>query len=75
MNDKVLHSAVGLGAYLTAFLAIILGASIWILTAPLLMALGKEAFDLLRGRVFDWSEVFATLNPMIVVKWYFRIIN
>ena len=75
MEDKVLHSAVGLGAYLTAFLAIILGASIWVLTAPLLMALGKEAFDMVRGGVFDWGEVLATLNPMIVIKWYFRIIN
>lgn len=75
MDDKVLHSAVGLGAYLTAFLAIILGASMWVLIAPLLMALGKELIDWLRGGKFDWSEVLATLNPFIVVKWYFRITN
>lgn len=73
MSDKVLHSAVGLGAYMTAFLSIMLGASIWVLTAPLLLALGKEAFDMLRGRVFDWGEVLATLNPFIVISWYFRI--
>ena len=73
MNDKVLHSAVGLGAYLTAFLSIILGASVWILLAPLLMALGKELFDMVRGGVFDWGEVFATLNPLVVISWYFRI--
>ena len=73
--DKVLHSAVGLGAYMTALLAIILGASMWVLIAPVLMALGKEAFDMVRGGLFDWGEVLATLNPMIVIKWYFKTIN
>jgi len=73
MEDKVLHSAVGLGAYMTAFLAIILGASIWILIAPVLMALGKELFDLVRGGSFDLGDFFATLNPFVVISWYFRV--
>ena len=73
MDDKVLHSAVGLGAYMTALLAIILGASMWVLIAPLLLGLGKETFDLLRGGKFDVPDLLATLNPMIVIKWYFRI--
>lgn len=75
MDDKVLHSAVGLGAYMTALLAIILGTSMWVLIAPLLLGLGKETFDLLRGGKFDEYDLLATLNPMIVIKWYFRITN
>ena len=75
MDDKVLHSAVGLGAYLTAFLSIMLGASVWILIAPLLMAVGKELIDWLRYGDFDEWDLLATLNPFIVVKWYFRITN
>lgn len=75
MEDKVLHSAVGLGAYMTALLAIILGASMWVLIAPVLLALGKELFDLARGGSFDLWDFFATLSPFIVIKWYFRITN
>ena len=75
MNDKVLHSAVGLGAYLTAFLSIILGASIWILLAPLLLGLSKELIDVIKGGIFDMHDLLATLNPMIVIKWYIDIVN
>ena len=97
MEDKVLHSAVGLGAYLTAFLSImisafvwnllapvipsisltyfILGSVVWIFLAPLLLALGKELFDIIRGGSFDEKDLLATLNPMIVIRWYIDIVN
>ena len=72
MTDKVLHSAVGLGSYTTAIIAIVLGCTFWIILMPLVLALAKEGYDKLRGGKFDFEEVLATINPFIVVDWYFK---
>lgn len=69
MEDKVLHSAVGLGFYLSALLTL----NAWALAALVAVAVGKEFIDWIRGGKFDWGEVFATLNPFIVICWYFRV--
>ena len=78
MDDKVLHSAVGLGSYLTVIFSLLLiyvGFEWLIVTIPFLLAIGKEVIDQIRYKGFDWSEVKATLNPMIVIKWYRERIN
>ena len=72
MTDKVLHSAAGLGSYVTAIIAIMLGCTFWVILMPLALALVKEGYDKLGGGKFDFEEVLATINPFIVVDWYFK---
>ena len=71
MDDKVVHSAVGLGFYLSAILTL----NAWALLALVSVAVGKELIDWLRYGDFDEWDLLATLNPMIVIRWYFRITN
>lgn len=71
--DKVIHSAVGLGVYLTLMICSILNYLdlnwlIWI--TPLLLGAGKELVDKFRYGKFDKRDLWATLNPFIVLKWY-----
>ena len=71
MDDKVVHSAVGLGFYLAALFTL----NAWVLLALVLTAFGKELIDWLRYGDFDEWDLLATLNPFIVIKWYLRITN
>ena len=78
MTDKVLHSAVGLGSIVTVVLAYIclrLGIIEWMILIPIILAVGKETIDRIRGSKFDLDEVFYTLNPIIVIKWYLERIK
>lgn len=71
MDDKVVHSAVGLGFYLSALLTL----NPWALLALVAVAGGKELIDWIRYGDFDESDFLATLNPLIVIKWYLRKIK
>lgn len=80
--DKVVHSAVGLGCYLVASLLTVFvvfnllpnWALIFWLSA-LFFGTGKETIDYIRYRKFDIEDLKATLNPLIVIKWYLKQIK
>lgn len=71
--DKVIHSAVGTGAIITAIIGLILwffGIAYLIVLVPALLALAKEVKDKINYGKFDLEDFKATLNPLIVWRWY-----
>lgn len=66
--DKVVHSAVGLGFYLASIIML----NAYILLALVICASAKELFDWVRYGRFDSADLVATLNPIIVIRWYLR---
>lgn len=69
--DKIAHSAFGLGMY-TAFL---ITFNFYILLGLIFIAIGKECFDYIRYGGFDTEDIKATMNPLLVIKWYWEQIK
>lgn len=70
--DKVVHSAVGVGMYISAALMLFVDVmlTIYILISLVVIALLKEVYDYIDYGKFDWKDFTATLNPFVLIRWY-----
>lgn len=71
LNDKHLHSAVGLGFYLAALFTL----DFRCLIGLAIVAILKEIFDYFLYKKFDFKDFKASLNPFIVLNYYAKTVN
>lgn len=69
--DKKLHSAVGLGFYLSALFTL----NFQPIFALIICAILKELFDYVLYGKADKNDFLATLNPFIVLNYYAKAVN
>ncbi|MRJ09751.1 hypothetical protein EDL98_01415 [Ornithobacterium rhinotracheale] len=79
LTDKVLHSIVGIAiTFVVAYCLLLLDYSWWKAlligyAATIVFALLNELRDYIVYGLFDWGDVWATLNPLVFVKYLIRL--
>uniref|UniRef100_UPI0039A56BF0 hypothetical protein n=1 Tax=Ornithobacterium rhinotracheale TaxID=28251 RepID=UPI0039A56BF0 len=77
--DKALHSAVGIAiTFVVAFLALTEGFAWWkaLLIGyffTVIFACTNELRDYIAYGLFDWGDIWATLDPLVFIKYFFKL--
>lgn len=71
--DKALHSLSGISVtFLFAFCFSYLGYGVALLigyACAFVIAVAKEVYDYKNYGLFDWNDVYATINPLVCLKF------